>query len=153
MDEVEVKDETGTVAPMTRSEIEAEMMKKVEEQAKPLIDKIENPETRAKAENAMRQLQAMVAMGNMYINSLLADCAATTVFNFEQIYSFKDFLAYQASHNNEVARRLDAIQATLREMDVKTKGDMINRVEHKLGLLIQELKRLQPDHTQPPKKV
>jgi hypothetical protein len=52
-----------------------------------------------------------------------------------------------------VAFRLDAIQATLREMDVKTKGDMINRVEHKLGLLIQELKRLQPDHTQPPKKV
>jgi hypothetical protein len=139
MEETQVKDETGTVKPMTRSELESEIAKKLHEQAAPLIDKIEDAGTRAKAENALKQLTAMMAMANMWVNAVISDIAATTVYTFQQTYDWKAFMEYQAAHNAEVANRIQAIQ------------DMLNRVEHKVGTLIQEQRKLQPDHTKPPK--
>jgi len=139
MEETQVKDETGTVAPMTRTQLESEIAKKLHEQAAPLIDKIEDAGTRAKAENALKQLTAMMAMANMWVNAVISDIAATTVYTFQQTYDWKAFMEYQAAHNAEVANRIQAIQ------------DMLNRVEHKFGMLIQEQRKLQPDHTKPPK--
>ena len=139
MEETQVKDETGTVAPMTRTQLETEIAKKLHEQAAPLIDKIEDAGTRAKAENALKQLTAMMAMANMWVNAVISDIAATTVYTFQQTYDWKAFMEYQAAHNAEVANRIQAIQ------------DMLNRVEHKFGMLIQEQRKLQPDHTKPPK--
>lgn len=139
MEETQVKDETGTVAPMTRSQIESEIAKKLNEQAAPLLDKIENPDTKAKAADALKQLTAMMAMANMWVNAVISDVAATTVFTFQQTYDWKGFMEYQAAHNAEVAKRIEAMQ------------DMMNRTEHKVGMLVQEWKKTQPDHTKPPK--
>jgi len=138
MEETEVTDETGTVLPMTRSEIEEKMLKELNEKAAPLLAHIKDDETRAKAEQAIKQLQAMGAMGIMWLNGVIADIAATTVYNFQQTYDWKGFMEYQAAHNAAVAEALKAV------------NDSLNRVDHALLTVTQELKKYQPDHVRPP---
>lgn len=152
MAETQVKDETGTVPPMSRSEIEAKMFAEVNASAAPILEGIKDEEQRKKAEEAVKKIQAFAAMATMWLNAVIADMAATTVYTFEQTYGFKDYLAYQAGFNNEVAKRLDAITATVRDLDVTLIREQVTRLEQKAGMLIQELKKLQPDHTIPPEK-
>ena len=152
MEEAKVTDETGTVPAMSRNEIEAAMMAKLQESAAPMMAEIKDEATREKAEKAIKQLQSIMAMVNMWLNAIIADVAATTVYSFQQVYDFKAFMEYQASHNVEVARRLDAMQALLRESGAKQTSDCLIRVEQKMGFFLQELKKLQPDHTIPPDK-
>ena len=138
MEETKVVDETGTVPAMTRTEIEEKMLKELNEKAKPLLDQIKDDETRAKAEQAIKQLQAMGAMGIMWLNGVIADIAATTVYNFQQTYDWKGFMEYQAAHNAKVAEVIQAV------------NDTLTRIDHELLMVTQELKKYQPDHTKPP---
>jgi predicted GNAT family acetyltransferase len=116
-----------------------------------LLGRVEDAGTRAKAENALKQLTAMMAMANMWVNAVISDIAATTVYTFQQTYDWKAFMEYQAAHNVEVAKRLDAMQALIRESDAKATHDCLIRVEQKMGMFLQEIRKLQPDHTKPPK--
>jgi len=153
MEETQVKDETGTVAPMTRTQLESEIAKKLHEQAAPLIDKIEDVGTRAKAENALKQLTAMMAMVNMWVNAVISDIAATTVYTFQQTYDWKAFMEYTAGHNAKMAEVVTDMNIKLvRNTEELTAAmEMCNRMEHKFAALIQEQRKLQPDHTKPPK--
>lgn len=137
MEETQVKDETGTVAPMTRSEIEQKFIAELNTKAQPLLDNIKDADTREKAEQAIKQMQAFGAMAIMWLNGVIADIAATTVYTFQQTYDWKGFMEYQAAHNAKVAEV------------VKASDDALNRIDHTLIALLQELKKLQPDHVKP----
>jgi hypothetical protein len=110
MDEVQVKvqDATGTLPPMGREDIEKKIAELVQKESAGLAEKLP-PEQKAKAEELLKKVQMVIGMFNMWMNAMIADVAATTVFSMESQYKLGEFLSYQAEYNQVLSNRVEAM--------------------------------------------
>jgi hypothetical protein len=117
-----MKDDTGTIAkPMTRAEVNSEIMRQAEELFEENKDKF-TPEQQKQVKTLLSRLQQGIAMLNMMLNAMISDTAATTVFSIQDRFHLADFLAYQSTFNDQMASKLDIIEAAVLEIRRKKNG-------------------------------
>lgn len=114
--QVRQKDETGTIQKaMSRQEVTNEISRQIVEMKAEYADKL-TPEQNAAADKLLNRVQQGIAMLNMFLNAMIADTAATTVYNMQAQFKLADFLQYQASFNDQMAAKMDIIEAAVLEL-------------------------------------
>jgi hypothetical protein len=111
-----MKDETGTISKvMTRQDVQNEMVRQINEIRSEYNDKL-TPEQQKAADKLLSRLQQFIAMVNMFLNAMISDTAATTTYNIEAQFKLAEFLQYQATFNDQMASKLDIIEAAVLEI-------------------------------------
>jgi len=110
------KDDTGTIQKvMTRQDVQNEIVKQINDIRTEYADKL-TPEQQKAADKLLSRLQQFIAMVNMFLNAMISDTAATTTFNIEAQFKLAEFLNYQATFNDQIALKLDTIEAAVLEL-------------------------------------
>ena len=111
-----MRDDTGTIQkPMTRKDVENELTRQISEIRAEYDDKLTGEQRKA-ADKLLSRLQQFIAMVNMFLNAMISDTAATTTFNIEAQFKLAEFLNYQATFNDQIALKLDTIEAAVLEL-------------------------------------
>ena len=111
-----MQDDTGTIQqPMTRKDVEDELTRQISEIRAEYDDKLTDEQRKA-ADKLLSRLQQFIAMVNMFLNAMISDTAATTTFNIEAQFKLAEFLNYQATFNDQIALKLDTIEAAVLEI-------------------------------------
>ena len=111
-----MQDDTGTIQkPMTRKDVENELTRQISEIRAEYDDKLTDEQRKA-ADKLLSRLQQFIAMVNMFLNAMISDTAATTTFNIEAQFKLAEFLNYQATFNDQIALKLDTIEAAVLEI-------------------------------------
>lgn len=117
---MKVVDVTGTVPPMGREQIEQKLTEMMTAEGSAMAEKLP-AEQKAKAEELLKKVQMFIGMANMWMNAMIADISATTVFGIESQYGLGQFLQYQAEFNKRLGAQLDFLSAQVLALSRRVK--------------------------------